>query len=304
MPTYLNPAPDQSDIGELNQQLNKLPDLKVTSDEEVKYLGSRKSLSNVSYHIGKPRQLNVRSGEEDDVQSLGETFHSEIGYHQSKRQKIETPIKLNISPWDDLSRLPSLQQSPDSTLPVNFIVEQKISSPLTSFEEVSSYSRRCFPTSTMPVSSNFVVHQVSDTISGCSVITKLGVMDNSPLDNKHVQGLSTSKSIKSARANATKVYSFKDLVPPSKRGIQAERRPLNHKKLGFGVDIVEPMKCDEGTKCEVNADATSLGKRNKRDVSLVERFTEEEIKLHIMSLKEGSSQVTIIWPSHCFLRVF
>jgi len=37
----------------------------------------------------------------------------------------------------------------------------------------------------------------------------------------------------------------------------------------------------------------SLQKRSKRAVSLVERFTEEEIKLHIMSLKKPSTQSAV-----------
>ncbi|KAG7658713.1 Histone acetyltransferase [Arabidopsis suecica] len=61
----------------------------------------------------------------------------------------------------------------------------------------------------------------------------------------------------------------------------------------IGVDIVEPMKCNEESKCEVNADTMSLQKRSKRAVSLVERFTEEEIKLHIMSLKKPSTQSAV-----------
>ncbi|XP_019100938.1 PREDICTED: histone acetyltransferase HAC2-like [Camelina sativa] len=58
---------------------------------------------------------------------------------------------------------------------------------------------------------------------------------------------------------------------------------LNHEKMG---DCAEPMKCDEGTKSEVEADTTSMQKRNKRGVSLIEHFTDEEIKLHIMNLPD------------------
>ncbi|KAG7650846.1 Zinc finger TAZ-type [Arabidopsis thaliana x Arabidopsis arenosa] len=179
--------------------------------------------------------------------------------------------------------------------------------------------------------------------------------------SKEVQGSSTSKSEK---PKVIKVYSFADVVTTTKKGnIQTEESSLNHeKKLGTVVDIVEPMKCDEGTKCEVNADTfdvvivepmkcnkvtkcevnvdttgvnivepmkcnevtkcevnvdtigvdivepmkcneeskcevnadtMSLQKRSKRAVSLVERFTEEEIKLHIMSLKKPSTQSAV-----------
>ncbi|CAA7014927.1 unnamed protein product [Microthlaspi erraticum] len=302
MPTYLNPEPNHSEIDMLNQQLNILPDLNVvTSEEEVKHLQSR-----------KPRPLHVRSEEEEF-------------FYPWKRQRIEMPpIKLNLPPWNDVSRLPSLR-----TLPANFSVEKKAPVQAKSFdEEVSSYPRgRCVQTSTVPVSFGVVADKVSGkTLSGCSDITKL----DSPLDDdkQHVQGLGASNNVKPARGNVTTVYSFEDLFSSKKETQAVEKplklgsgvdvvehepmkcddeqskcevnaddtmslqRPLKHDaKLGFGVDVVEPMKCDEQTKCEVNAaDTASLEKRNKRDVSLVERFTEEEIKLHIKSLKEGSIQ--------------
>lgn len=307
MPTYLNPEPNHSEIDMLNQQLSILPDLNVvTSEEEVKRLQSR--------------PFNVWSNEEE---FLGETFRSEVGFRPLKRQRIEMPpLKLNLPPWNDASRLPSLR-----TLPANFIVKQKAKS---FDEEVSSYPRgRCVQTSTMPVVSfGIVADKVSEkTLSGCSDITKLdSTLDD---DKQHVQCLGTSENVKPARGNATIVYSFDDLFS-SKKETQAEekplklgsgvdvvelepmkcdeeqtkcevnaddtmslKRPLKHdEKLGSGVDVVEPMKCDEQTKCEVNAaDTLPLEKRYKRDVSLVERFSEEEIKLHIRSLKEGSIQV-------------
>ncbi|CAH2065891.1 unnamed protein product [Thlaspi arvense] len=256
MPTYLNPRPNQSDIDMFNQELNMLPNLNVvTSDRGVKY-----------------------------QMFLGETFQPETGYHPSKRQRIETQIKLNRPPWNDSLRLPSLQVCLDPTSPV---VEQKVPVPMKSFEEVSSCGGRCFHTPTTPVSSSFAVEEVSETVSGGSDVTKLDVMDISPLDDKHVQGLGTSKDVKRSSENKhpTRVYSLEDLFS-SKRGTQEEEKPKKQEKL----DVVEPMKCDEQSKCEAIADTASLEKRNKRDVSLVERFTEEEIRLHIKSFKEGSVQ--------------
>ncbi|XP_010474175.1 PREDICTED: histone acetyltransferase HAC2-like [Camelina sativa] len=61
---------------------------------------------------------------------------------------------------------------------------------------------------------------------------------------------------------------------------------LNHEKMGVGAVL---MKCDEGTKSEVEADTTSLQKHNKRGVSVIEHFTDEEIKLHVMNLPKQIS---------------
>ncbi|XP_006391501.2 histone acetyltransferase HAC2 [Eutrema salsugineum] len=274
MPTYLKPKPNQQETDMFNQQLNMLPD----------WIGSRKA---TSHHMGIPRQLNVRSDEKEEL--LGETFQSETGYYPSKRQRTETPTKSNLPSWSNTFRLPPLKLRQDPTLHnAGFTAEQKVSTPPKSFEEVSSYARGYFPTSTVPVCSNFVVDKVSETASGCSDITKLDLVETSPLDNKHVQGLGTSKNTKPARG-AIRVYSLDDLFS-SDRATQAEERPLKHEKMGSGVDVVEPMKCDELIKCEFNTHTMSLQNRNKRDVSLVERFTEEEIRLHIKSLKEASIQ--------------
>lgn len=90
-----------------------------------------------------------------------------------------------------------------------------------------------------------------------------------------------------------------ELSGPSKRPRVVEAPPPLG---GSGVEVVVLIESDdEQTKPQDeanNADTTvpDLEKRiRKRDVSLVERFTEEEIKLHIKSLKEGSIQVTIVW---------
>lgn len=280
MPSYLNPNPNQPDIHVLNQQLNMLPDL--TSDRKAQYLASRR----LNYHIGVPRQLNFDSDKEErNVEFFREMFQSEIGDYPSKRPRAETPVQLSLSPWNDSSRLPSLQLCPDPAL----TVEQKVSTPVKGFEEVSSCARRCFSTP------GTLVHSSPETFSGCSDVTKVDVMDSSPLDSKRVQDLGTSKTVKPARPNVTRVYSFADFFT-IERETQTEERPLKHEKLGPGADVVEPMECDEQTKCEANADSLPLENRNRRGVSLVERFTEEEIKLHIKSLKEGSIQVTIVWP--------
>ncbi|KAH0897197.1 hypothetical protein HID58_046765 [Brassica napus] len=271
MPAYLNPNANQPDLHVFNHQLNMLPDLDVASDRKAQYLASRR----FNYNIGVPRLLNFGSDKDQSVEFFGEIFKSEIGDYPSKRQRAETPIKLSLPPWNDSSRLPPLQLCP----------EQKVPIPMKGFDDVSSCARRCFNTPRTPAYS-------PENVSGCSDITKVDVMDNSPLNSKHVQGLGTSKTVKPARPHATRVYSFDDFYTVE-REIQTEERPLKHEKLGPGEDIVEPMECGEQTKFEVNADSVPMEKRNKRGVSLVERFTEEEIKLHIKSLKEGSTQVTI-----------
>lgn len=187
-------------------------------------------------------------------------------YFPPKWRRKEEPLKLNIPhPWNYSSGLPYLEPVPDSAQADKVIAEQKCSVPPTSSEEDSSYARRCYNTSTTPGSSD-------------SDITKEDVKDNSPLVSKKPEPV-------------VHVSSFRDLMAPTKRNIQTEERPLNNEKP---EDIVEPMKCDEGIKSEVNADTMSLQKRNKRGVSLVEHFTEEEIKLHIMSLKKPSGQVTYL----------
>ncbi|CAL9239710.1 unnamed protein product [Arabidopsis halleri] len=270
MPTFLNTKPDESgDFDEFNQRLNNLPaESNVTSDEDAQFRRSRprKSQSNVNRQNGMSRELDN-------------------GYYPSKRRQKEAPC----CPWNDLSTIPPLEPypSPESISSAKFIVEKKCLIPVPSFEEVSANARRCLNTSPMSVSSE----SASNTNSG-SDITKEDVKNNSPLDSKDVQGPSTSKDIKSGKPKIIKVYSFADLITTTnQRNIQTKERSLNHeKKLGIGVDIVEPMKCNEVTKCEVNADTMSLQKRNKRGVSLVERFTAEEIKLHIMSLTKPSIQ--------------
>lgn len=286
MPIYLNTKPDESgDFDEFNQRLNNLPaESNVTSDEDAQFRRSRsrKSQSNVNRRNGMSRELDN-------------------GYYPSKRRQKEAPC----CPWNDLSTIPPLEPypSPESISSAKFIVEKKCLIPVPSFKEVAANARRCLNTSPMPVSSE----SASNTNSG-SDITKEDVKNNSPLDSKDVQGPSTSNDIKSEKPKIIKVYSFADLITTTNRGnIQTKERSLNHeKKLGIGVDIVEPMKCNEATKCEVNADTMSLQKRNKRGVSLVERFTAEEIKLHIMSLTKPSIQVTYLAFSllFCFLFVF
>ena len=80
---------------------------------------------------------------------------------------------------------------------------------------------------------------------------------------------------------------------PSKRQrVEAHPPPdQDDETLGSGMDVVEPMETDKHTKREGeanNADSTMpLEKPKKRDVSLVERFTEEEIEMHLKSLHEG-----------------
>ncbi|CAN6937436.1 unnamed protein product [Brassica oleracea] len=80
---------------------------------------------------------------------------------------------------------------------------------------------------------------------------------------------------------------------PSKRQrVEAHPPPdQDDETLGSGMDVVEPMETDKHTKREGeanNADTTMpLEKPKKRDVSLVERFTEEEIEMHLKSLHEG-----------------
>ncbi|CAH8386523.1 unnamed protein product [Eruca vesicaria subsp. sativa] len=71
-----------------------------------------------------------------------------------------------------------------------------------------------------------------------------------------------------------------------------------HETLEPGVEVVEPMESgDVQTTREGEAnnavDTTVLPLENpkKRDVSLVERFTEEEIEMHIKSLHEGSVEL-------------
>ncbi|CAH8383079.1 unnamed protein product [Eruca vesicaria subsp. sativa] len=267
MPSYLNTNPNQPEIHVFNQQLNMLPDLDVASDRKAQYLARR-----FNYHMGVPRQLNFGSGNEQNVEFFGEICQSEFGDYPSKRLRAEYP------PWNDSSRLPSLQLCPDPS----FVVEKNVTTPMKGFEEVSSCAGRCFSTP------RTLVHS-PETFSGCSDITKVDVMDNSPFESKHVQDLGTSKSVKPARPQPTRVYSFDDFFS-IERYTQAEEKPLKQEKLVPGVDVVVPMECGEHTKCEVNADSMPLEKRNKRGVSLVERFTEEEIKLHIKSLKEGSTQ--------------
>lgn len=281
MPNFFNPKPDEpEEFDKLNQRLNILQGVNVMSGNEGKRRGSRKSKSNTNYQTAMRRQSNVKS--------VGGRIESEVGYNLPKRPRVEAPITLNIPyPWDNSSRLPGLQPYPNSTLPANVIAKQKVPVPTTqrSPEEVSSYVRRCLDTSTMPVSSNCVVDAACETIIGRSDLTKKDAMNNSPLDNMPAQSLSTRKGRPSAKQNATKVYSFEDLMVTK---TQTEE---------IGVDVVEPMKCDDGSKCEVNAQE----KRNKRNVSLVERFKDEEINLHIMSLKEGSSQVNLFGLLIAFL---
>ncbi|CAN7129554.1 unnamed protein product [Brassica rapa subsp. narinosa] len=79
---------------------------------------------------------------------------------------------------------------------------------------------------------------------------------------------------------------------PSKRQrVEAHPPPQDDETLRSGVEVVEPMESDEQTKREGEANtadtAVPLEKRKKRDVSLVERFTEEEIEMHLKSLHEG-----------------
>ncbi|XP_048591896.1 histone acetyltransferase HAC2-like [Brassica napus] len=79
---------------------------------------------------------------------------------------------------------------------------------------------------------------------------------------------------------------------PSKRQrVEAHPPPQDDETLRSGVEVVEPMESDEQTKREGEANTADttvpLEKPKKRDVSLVERFTEEEIEMHLKSLHEG-----------------
>ncbi|KAL0801020.1 hypothetical protein Bca101_056196 [Brassica carinata] len=85
---------------------------------------------------------------------------------------------------------------------------------------------------------------------------------------------------------------------PSKRQrVESHPHLMDDETPGSGVEVAEPMEStDEQTKREDgeanNADtAVPPEKPKKRDVSLVERFTEEEIKMHLKSLHEGSVEL-------------
>ncbi|KAL1207605.1 Histone acetyltransferase HAC2 [Cardamine amara subsp. amara] len=222
--------------------------LNVMSGTESQRLRPIRSNSNANYQTGTPRQPNVKSDEEFH----GGRNQPEDDYFVPKRPRYEAPIRLNTrhQPW---FRLPGIQLYPNSsTLPANAIAQHQsnVSTTQRSPEEVSSYP--------MLVSSNCFVDEATERISGRSDLTKL--------DDMPAQGLRTS-----SKPIPTMVDSFDDLI--SERKIQTE-------------DIVDPMICDEGAKCEVNVN------RKKRNVSVVERFTDEEIKLHLMSLKSGIRKVS------------
>ncbi|XP_018443473.2 histone acetyltransferase HAC2-like [Raphanus sativus] len=81
---------------------------------------------------------------------------------------------------------------------------------------------------------------------------------------------------------------------PSKRQRVEAHPPLKDDEttLGSGMEVAEPMESDEQSKPEANTPAdTTVPLEKKRDVSLVERFTEEEIEMHIKSLHEGKVEL-------------
>lgn len=100
--------------------------------------------------------------------------------------------------------------------------------------------------------------------------------------------VSKQEGVISERPEVVKVSSFGELMSSSQRKTQTEEK-----------------RKEVMIKSEVTTDSISMKKpARKRNVSLLERFTEEEIKLHLLSLEASSShEITLFWPSQFFFRV-